>query len=123
MNSIERAIKHFTALQKRYTTQHNGTQCELVAMALSALAEEAARIDPKPLTLDELYLVDNEPLYFFCTVGKWSVNGWHIVEPINYENASFKDLRLDHNDNTIISTFNYGNNYVAYRHPPKEEQP
>lgn len=53
MTEIERAIKHFTALQKRYTTQHNGIQCELVATALSALTEQAARINPKPLVPTE----------------------------------------------------------------------
>ena len=37
MNEIERAIKHFTSLQKRYTTQHNGEQCALVKTAISAL--------------------------------------------------------------------------------------
>lgn len=32
------AIKHFEALQKRYTRQHNGTACEHVKMALIGLA-------------------------------------------------------------------------------------
>ena len=31
------AIKHFEALQKRYTAQHNGTACEHVKMALIGL--------------------------------------------------------------------------------------
>lgn len=31
------AIKHFEALQKRYTSTHNGTACEHVRMALTAL--------------------------------------------------------------------------------------
>ena len=37
------AIKHFTSLQKRYTTQHNGKQCEFVQTALEALKEAEAR--------------------------------------------------------------------------------
>ena len=41
MNEIERAIKHFEGLQKRYTTQHNGKHCDLVATALDALRERA----------------------------------------------------------------------------------
>lgn len=43
MNEIEKAIKHFEGLQKRYTTQHNGVQCELVKTALAALREKAKR--------------------------------------------------------------------------------
>lgn len=43
MNEIERAIKHFEGLQKRYATQHNGKHCDLVATALDALREQAER--------------------------------------------------------------------------------
>ena len=43
MNEIERAIKHFVSLQKRYTTQHNGEQCALVEIDVSALREKAER--------------------------------------------------------------------------------
>lgn len=34
---VAAAIKHFEALQKRYTKQHNGTACEHVKMALIGL--------------------------------------------------------------------------------------
>ena len=44
MNEIERAIKHFASLQKRYTTQHNGEQCALVETAIAALREKAERV-------------------------------------------------------------------------------
>ena len=37
MTEVEKAIKHFESLQKRYTTQHNGKQCKLVETALDAL--------------------------------------------------------------------------------------
>ena len=37
MNDINKTIKHFKSLQKRYTTQHNGQMCERVADALEAL--------------------------------------------------------------------------------------
>lgn len=37
MHDLERTIKHFESLQKRYTTQHNGKMCERVADALEAL--------------------------------------------------------------------------------------
>ena len=38
MNNINKTIKHFESLQKRYTTQHNGQMCERVADALEALS-------------------------------------------------------------------------------------
>ena len=37
MNDINKTIKHFESLQKRYATQHNGQMCERVADALEAL--------------------------------------------------------------------------------------
>lgn len=37
MNDLNKTIKHFESLQKRYTTQHNGKMCERVADALEAL--------------------------------------------------------------------------------------
>ena len=37
MNDINKTIKHFESLQKRYTTQHNGQMCERVSDALEAL--------------------------------------------------------------------------------------
>lgn len=37
MKDINKTIKHFEALQKRYQTQHNGKMCERVADALEAL--------------------------------------------------------------------------------------
>lgn len=37
MNDINKTIKHFESLQKRYTTQHNGQMCDRVNDALEAL--------------------------------------------------------------------------------------
>ena len=87
---------------------------------LTALRDQQARENPKPLTLEELYQVEDEPLYLFCTVGNWKVNGWHIVKPVNYLDGAFKDLQLDNNESNIIDTFNYGKTWLAYRQKPKE---
>lgn len=38
---ISDSLKHFEALQKRYTTQHNGTACEHVKLALEGLRRMA----------------------------------------------------------------------------------
>lgn len=37
MKDINKTIKHFESLQKRYITQHNGQMCERVEDALEAL--------------------------------------------------------------------------------------
>ena len=76
----------------------------------------------EPLTLSELYDIDSEPLYFHCTVGAWRVNGWHIVKPINYDGAHFKDVRLDNNDERVESLYNYGITWLAYRRKPERSE-
>ena len=38
--TYEEAIKHFKALQKRYTKEHNGQMCEKVNLALEALDKQ-----------------------------------------------------------------------------------
>ena len=37
MNNLDKTIKHFRSLQKRYTKTHQGEPCERVADALEAL--------------------------------------------------------------------------------------
>lgn len=95
-----------------------------IAQALREKRErESGRAQPEnePLTLSQLYDIDNEPLYFHCTVGIWSLNGWHIVKAINYDGAQFKDVQLDNNDAHIESLYNYGKTWLAYRHKPAKE--
>lgn len=45
MNDLNKTIKHFESLQKRYTTQHNGQMCERVADALEALYQLKSQQD------------------------------------------------------------------------------
>ena len=40
---LEKAIKHFEALQKRYAREHNGKMCEYVKIALTAMYKELNR--------------------------------------------------------------------------------
>lgn len=40
MTILEKSIKHFERLQKRYTTQHNGKMCQFVACALEAMNKQ-----------------------------------------------------------------------------------
>ena len=68
MGEIERAIKHFEGLQKRYTTQHNGKHCDLVATALDALREQAER-NKGCVWCNENNKVfhDGQHFHFFCS--------------------------------------------------------
>lgn len=43
MADIEKTIKHYEALQKRYIKTHNGKACEVTVIALEALKEKAER--------------------------------------------------------------------------------
>ena len=40
---LKESIKHFESLQKRYTTQHDGKQCEYVKTALAAMRKRDAQ--------------------------------------------------------------------------------
>lgn len=65
MNDINKTIKHFESLQKRYTTQHNGQMCERVADALEALYRfknqlENGVVVPPCKVGDTVYFIENE---------------------------------------------------------------
>lgn len=101
-----------------------GVETPYQISAEEAIATWNRRAEPEnePLTLAEIYETENEPLYFHCTVGRWSLNGWHIVNPINYDGVTFKDIQLDNNEEHVESLFNYGITWVAYRQKPEEDE-
>ena len=68
MSKYTDAIKHFEGLQKRYTTQHNGTQCEFVKTALSALREaEQRKKGCVWCKEDNKVFHDGQHFHFFCS--------------------------------------------------------
>jgi len=58
MTILEKSIKHFEGLQKRYTTQHNGEMCQMVECALDSmkmrLIKEPEYIKKEPYGTDEI---------------------------------------------------------------------
>ena len=62
--TYEEAIKHFKALQKRYTKEHNGQMCEKVNLTLEALEKQ---IPKKPLHMHKNY---------YCPICK--EDGWML---------------------------------------------
>lgn len=53
MYDIEKTIKHFEALQKRYTKQHNENMCERVADALEALKKYKTQEKAQPTVVND----------------------------------------------------------------------
>lgn len=100
-----------------------GVETPYQISAEEAIATWNRRTEPEnePLTLAEIYETENEPLYFHCTVGHWSLNGWHIVKPVNlhYNRIAFNDLQLDNNGDNVVTLYNYGITWVAYRQKPE----
>ena len=90
MNNLLETIKHFTALQKRYTTQHNGKMCERVADVLEAL-EYYAEATKTTLSADIIKITrckdckhheDEEIGMVYCPqlVGGWAANDWFCAD-------------------------------------------
>lgn len=93
---------------------------EALDMAIDALREQDERDNPKPLTLDELWKMDGEPVFLVDLVHKsdptvsdlWG--GWIVF--------------TNHNQNGFIprgggffSNDGYGKSWIAYRSKPKED--
>ena len=77
MNILEKSIKHFEGLQKRYTTQHNGKMCQFVACALEAMnkqlinEKDEVRLDviKHNTSLEMAYFI--EKMYKYIEEGKF----------------------------------------------------
>lgn len=82
--AIAAAEKRFESLQRRYTTTHNGKQCEFVKTALACMRECAERRENKPLTLDELKRMVGKPVYIVDD-DEPSNTGWTIWEQDHVE--------------------------------------
>lgn len=110
MNEIEQAIK---ILDRIVTLLHGDVEkCEQKAVqahkamrvAMDALQEKLERLNPKPLTLDELISSRNEPLYMKDITNL----------PFGYGDKWFIcDL-----DKLPDAFYNYGKTWLAYRHKP-----
>lgn len=126
--NYDEAIAHYEGLQKRYTTQHNGKHCRLVATALSALREAAERANPNPLTMEELKQMDGEPVYMQFGTGEQC---WVIVsrEP-DWIRIDSPDLPSDECPDEDFCNMEYNDpaghfglhalGWRAYRNKPKE---
>ena len=77
--------------------------------AADAIREKLEREDPKPLTLEELRQMEGEPVWVkHYHGGEWVTVHWDYVRRISY---SCKACLFEHE---------YGRDWIAYRHKPKE---
>ena len=79
-------------------------------IAAAALREKAEREDPKPLTYEELWQMNGEPVY---------LDGfeWRVSYGVSTINGS---LCLATGFDSWIPLDGYGETWFAYRHKPKE---
>ena len=116
MNEIQQAIKYFEScrLMRVGDGAHNLT-------ALSALREQAARLNPHPLTLEELRERVGKPAWIevkneaeYCEPSYWAIvgNEWDNGEGIALDDAYTGDG---------AAYYLYGKTWLAYDHEPQEE--
>lgn len=103
---------------------------ELYECAIAALTEQAARINPKPLTLDELKERDGKPVWVKeITLEPIDGDHWGIVDvnlvcPGSFGMGAIISPATDGKSKFAITPFSeYDKTHVAYDHPPKEDKP
>lgn len=93
-------------------------------MAIDALREKAERENPKPLTIEELRQMDGEPVWV-SDLKYPSDSGYCVIR-------ASKDLFSEYGDRYYLASIpgneggwyafeKYSEEWIAYRHKPKEE--
>lgn len=85
--------------------------CEALNMAIAALREKQAQENPKPLTIEELRAIKNEPVWLMWPDNRIKSQWWLI--------NSYDWLMMEFDD--PIMERKYGETWIAYRHKPKED--
>lgn len=92
---------------------------EALTMAIDALQEKAEREDPKPLTIEELRQLDEEPVWVkpegvIAGYGMWCV--------VNHNRLTRRvEALIPGIEKIWFEIEGYGERWTAYRHKPKEE--
>jgi len=110
MNTLEKSIKHFEGLQKRYTTQHNGKMCQFVACALKAMNE--SRWIPESERLPSMEECQKNDCRFIVTDGNRRYQDW-----FNYIDGYFQSYNCN---GTEFSLLRRDNLVVAWKPMPEE---
>lgn len=114
MNTHE-AITYFEEVAKYHHDIDDPSSQEIYdacGLALSALREQEARENPRPLTLDELKERVGRTVWYQSTIGGFC--GWVIVEIwFPYQGA----FSLSNGD---VREKDYGKTWLAYDHKPED---
>jgi hypothetical protein len=129
---IEMAIAYWAEFYQEIGEMQNGLsggqyelleeQREPVITALAALRAEKERLNPQPLTLDEMNAIDNEPLYILhvdsiSNGAAWHMNGWHVLKAGTCRNHGQSNWCADYGKNELNG--NYSKTWLAYRTKPE----
>ena len=102
-------------------------QTNMLVQARSALVEKAERMNPQPLTLEELRQMVGKPVYLVCDlfgIHEWNVVG--IFKPDSIKYFEGKLARVIGNRYAVfingraLAEESYGTEWIAYRHKPEE---
>lgn len=105
--------QYHKAIEKRFNKAASSWRQEMDALeiTLTALREKEARENPVPLTIEELRLVNGEPLWL-------TGFGWRVCYGTStFRGSEYIELSMD----STIPLDGYGKYLYAYRHKPKEE--
>lgn len=80
---------------------------------LDALREKQERMNPLPLTLDELKQMGDKPIYIYRLED--GMGWWAVIRSVNH-------LKLSADYDGWFSMADYGKTWIAYRHKPEEVQ-
>lgn len=115
---IDRAIEHLKSMS-RYGYE---PMCDTCTTALAALRAEQERLNPQPLTVEEMNELNKEPVYIMHvdTIKNgalWHMNGWHILTASTFQNHGQCKWFVDNGWSELDG--NYGKTWLAYRTKPE----
>lgn len=117
--TIAEAIKQLDGANAMLFNRNMKTFNSAIIMAIAALREKAEREDPKPLTIEELRRLDEEPVWVKAKKAKAGYGMWCVV---NYNRLTRRvEAFIPGIENTWFEGEEYGKTWLAYRHKPKEE--
>lgn len=86
---------------------------DVCSIAVNAILEQEERENPKPLTLDELRQMKDEPVYLKL-FNPLLNSGWHIIKAVTSDKIIYRSWQ------SVFTTINgLGIDYNLYRHKPE----
>ena len=98
---------------------------EALRMAISVLSEKVECRNPPPLTIEELRQMDGEPVWVVDLKEK-ACCGYCVIsisKPLKYQDIDhYNAAYIPGIEHTWYEFRDYGKEWIAYRHKPKEVQ-